>query len=310
MRKTQKKVFGLVGLALVIATTVFAALLPNPSSSAVSTVTDTVVVRVVGDVPDVNITVPKSGAVFVDPNRVISFDYEHVKYATMKVKYVDKDGVSHEYTELDRLIVGEEVGGKAYNLDLTGPKYGYGEYTITVIGENDGGVSDEDKITFSLYPVVAKVTNDEENEKIYLDLDYKPYDPESSDSGDVETLIVNIYDENGNLVGGSPITVTAPEKRIAIDYSDEIASGKYKIEVTAYGGDGEEPLYKPVIKTVDYDIDKNALPVPDTGGLFKNLNISQADYLITGLLIFGMVGIGGLVFINRRNNRRSSRRRK
>ena len=46
----------------------------------------------------------------------------------------------------------------------------------------------------------------------------------------------------------------------------------------------------------------------DTGGLFKNLNISRTDYLVTGIGLFLVVGIGSIVFISKHN--RSNKRRK
>ena len=47
--------------------------------------------------------------------------------------------------------------------------------------------------------------------------------------------------------------------------------------------------------------------VPNTGGLFAGLNISKVDYLVTGLIAFGMVGIFGIWFILK--DRKSSKRR-
>ena len=56
MKKTKKRVLGLLGLVLVIITTIFAAFLPGPEASAeggITSVTDTISVRVVGSVPDI-----------------------------------------------------------------------------------------------------------------------------------------------------------------------------------------------------------------------------------------------------------------
>ena len=44
--------------------------------------------------------------------------------------------------------------------------------------------------------------------------------------------------------------------------------------------------------------------VPDTGSnLFKDLNISNADYIVTGLLAFGFVTAFAIFLIVRRNKR-------
>jgi hypothetical protein len=46
--------------------------------------------------------------------------------------------------------------------------------------------------------------------------------------------------------------------------------------------------------------------VPNTGGFFESLNVSKADYLATGLIIFFTVGLSGIVFIAK--NKRTSRK--
>ena len=76
MKKTPKKVLGFLGLAFVAAMTIFAAALPNPEAlAASSSMTDTIIVRVIAGTPDVNIIKPSSGSVFVGPEHVVSFDF-------------------------------------------------------------------------------------------------------------------------------------------------------------------------------------------------------------------------------------------
>ena len=50
------------------------------------------------------------------------------------------------------------------------------------------------------------------------------------------------------------------------------------------------------------DEEDEDIVVPNTGGLFESLNISQSDYLITGLIIFFVVGVGGAIFIAKSKN--------
>ena len=59
MKKTQKKAFGILGLLLVIVMTIFAAIIPGPGATALSSVTDVVEIRVVGTGPHVEFTNPK-----------------------------------------------------------------------------------------------------------------------------------------------------------------------------------------------------------------------------------------------------------
>ena len=80
----------MLGLALVVITTIFAAFLPSPEASAegsVTSVTDTISVRVVGNVPDILNIKPVSGSVFIYPDQDLSFDYENVEYLTVTIYY-------------------------------------------------------------------------------------------------------------------------------------------------------------------------------------------------------------------------------
>ena len=77
MKKTKKRVLGLLGLGLVAVTTIFAASLPGPEAAAVETnsVTDTIVVRVVGKDPLLEITSDQDGKELVQQTQIFSFDY-------------------------------------------------------------------------------------------------------------------------------------------------------------------------------------------------------------------------------------------
>ena len=130
-----------------------------------------------------------------------------------------------------------------------------------------------------------------------------------NDEEKVDTIVINVYDEDGNLVEGlSPIVVEAPNKSVVIPFDDpnlDLPSGNYTLVVQAYNADGVE-LYRENSLVVYYEkieIPDTAVPdteAPDTGGFFRNFNISRTDYLLTGLTIFTIVGISGAVFISRR----------
>ena len=306
MNKTHKKILGFLGLFLVIAATIFAAFLPGPATSATSSVTDTITVRVVGAVPRVDFSNAEMGKVYTTPNQSFSFSYENVATATVTIRYTDVNGVTHTYTlNDDPYDLDYNSGDIDFNLNLS-ERYGYGDYIITVAGDGVGG-ADEDSISFSYYPVYGEATEDEDG-NINLDLEYNPDDGTGSGDGEVANIIVKVYDEEGNLVTPlSPVTVTPPTTSIELPFSDyDLPSGTYTIEITAYDQDGNE-LYKAYLTYVVYE--SKTIPVPDTGGLFKNLNISHIDYLVTGLIIFSLVGVGGIIFINKRSKRTTRRRR-
>lgn len=299
MKKTKKRVFGLLSLVLVVATTIFAAFLPGPEASALTSVTDTISVRVVGSTPDVNIISPSNNSVFVFPDQILSFNYENVGDVLATIKYTDKNGDTHNYNFVE-FDANYDADTFSDDLNLLGTNYGYGEYLLAVKGvglaideETGGRVYDEDFVEFWFYPVIGEASEDENDGLIYLDLEY------DKENENIDTIGINIYDENGNLVTAmSPIKVKAPGDRVELPFSEkDMTSGKYRIEITAYNED-EEALYNPYITYVNYE----AIPVPDTGGLFMNLNISRADYLITGLLIFFPIAIFSLVFVMKGRN--------
>lgn len=304
MRNTKKRILGLLGLVLVVVITIFAAFLPGPEALAIDSITDTISVRVVGSVPDVEILSPANGSVFVYPDQNFSFSYENVEYIHAIIKYTGKDGVAHEFELIDdsESFVDYKAGTYSEPLDLLAENYGYGQYQITVTGDGYGGVKDFADVAFSLYPVYGEA-NETDDGLIYLNLQY------DKDNKNIHTIVINIYDKNGYLVKAiSPITVRVPGDKVELPFSEnDLATGKYKIEITAYNAKGIA-LYKPYITYYYYE----NIPAPNTGGLFKGSNISRADYLVTGLLIFLSAAVLGIIFITRgkSNKRRASVRRR
>lgn len=295
MKKTPKKVLGCFGLVLVATMTIFAAFLPYPEALAVSSVTDTIVVRVLAGSPDVNINSPASGSIFVNPNQTVTFDYSKATDVLVTMEKEMPSGTPQVYT----LFSGhpdQEPGNGSVNLDLSEAIYGYGEYTAIIRGDNGNGLVDEDSVKFSYVPVSAKVEEDE-NGKVDVILDY------NEDSEDLDHFVINVYDDHGNIVSAlSNITVEKPNKIVELPFAEnKIPAGTYTIKVAAYDVNGEL-IYKTFDVVFVYDPTK----VPNTGGFFKSLNISKEDYLATGLIIFFTAGITGIVFIAK--NKRTSRK--
>lgn len=309
MKKTKKRVLGLLGLVLVIITTIFAAFLPGPEASAeggITSVTDTISVRVVGSVPDILNVKPINGSVFIYPDQDLSFDYENVEYLTITIRYTDKDDVEHIIPLLEKddpeSFVDYIPGSYSTPLDLLAEDYGYGEYRVEIVGIGFNDVKDFETVEFALYPAVGEA-NEADDGKVYLDLQY------DTKNENINTIGINIYDENGNLVNVlSSITVNAPDMRVELPFAENnLPTGNYRIEITAYNAEGEA-LYKPYIAYYYYEM----IPVPNTGALFSNLNISRTDYLVTGLIIFFLAAILGIVFIvkGRSNKSRLNKKRR
>lgn len=333
MKKTQKRVFGLFGLVFVIAVTIFAAFLPVPKTQAADQTTDTLTVRVVGSTPAVNISGIASGSVLTSASQEVSIDYENIENLLAVLKFTDVNGNVYEQTIIDssvgdkpvsyvagtsdvsfNLITGEYSYSYQYYVDGGGTAtatgggildhYGYGQYVFTASGDSVEGVPAESSVSFAFVPVAVDIKQD--GSKVSVDLDYDA-DEGTGGDGQVAKVIINIYDEKGNPVGPSPITITPPDKNYEFDMSNYgLPSGTYTVSAQAYDINGNK-LYKPFERQFYYEARRT--PVPDTGGVMGDLNISKTDYIITGLIVFSVVGISGAVFISRHDKKTGNRRK-
>lgn len=288
MKKTHKRVLGLLGILVVTAITALAAFLPVPATQATTTtVVDQINVRVVGTEVEATITEPESGSQFVNPNQTIAYQYANVKYITLTLVHTDASGTTTEYVLIDAEDV--DYATDAGTMDLNLDVYGYGEYKLYFHGEGVEGLTADDEKVFSYYPVMITAKQDT-SDTDYMDVALS-YDATNTN---IANILVQAYDANGNLVGTT--TVARGATTAQFDFSEE-DSGTYTFTATALDASGNA-LYLPATTTADFKVD--AIPVPhtaDTGGLFKNANISQVDYLITGMVIFGIIAVAGTVFI-------------
>ena len=204
----------------------------------------------------------------------------------------------------------------AKTIDINASEYGYGKYIVSVKGVGYDGVYDEDSVLFYYLPVYARAEVDSVTGKHYVDMEYAAYEGEVEEGeelkGEVAKIIINVYDKDGVLVEAlSPIEVLPPVTRVEIPFAaKEMPSGTYTISVSAYGIDGDE-LYKPYVLTTEYKAaEVPDAGAPDTGGLFQNLNISKEDYLVSGLIVFFVLGIVafGIVARNKKTTPRKHRR--
>lgn len=305
MRKTHKNFLGLFSLVVVVATTIYAAWLPGPEASAAGSVTDTIIVRVVSAGPNVDVVTPDSGFTTTDSTQIINYNYENVTSVTVTVEYTDPDGNPHSYL-LETFTPSEAVGTRQFALDMKDPRLGFGDFVVTITGTNaDTGGVDGDSVAFTHIPVTTEIEEDKTTGEISAILDYDETDPS------IKKIELNIYDKDGNLIEGiSPIIVDSPTKKVSLPLAEHgLGPGDYIVTTTALGDDGE-PLYDDYDVDLKYDVidvptTDDDVDVPDTGGLFAGLNISKSDYLITGLVIFFLIGLTGVFYIaKKRSNKR------
>ena len=177
-------------------------------------------------------------------------------------------------------------------------KYGYGKYALTLVGTAEDGVKDYDERIFYYYPVISNVTEDDKTGDYILNLDYA----DEEDGGNVKKLLVEVYDKDGNLI--DTIWVDAPTKKVILPPAgkeDLYKAGDIRLEIYAWDTTDESQLikenklYNPYPVTFNYEV----IPTPDTGSFLRELNISREDYLVTGLIVFGIIAIAGIVFLKK-----------
>ena len=338
MKKTQKKLLGSLGLLVVVAMTVFAAYLPGPETSAIetTTLTDVISVRVVGEAPYVEITgMPDS--IVTSYNQRFGVNYENVGAISAKIQYTDESGKTYDAEDLfDGLDVTYLPGSlsidninfktgeytysyQRYNAEgeievvsgLTGnlSHFGFGTYRITVQGTGVDGEASEPSvgtITYaSVYSETHTVENPDGTTSNYVDLHYTPA---TQDGGDVSSIKIVVKDAEGNevfTIGSIPASSDG-HSSIELPFDTYgLPDGNYTIGVYVYGANDEQ-LGSAYTLEVTYEEDIIYVPdTGDTGGLFNGLNISRSDYIITGVMAFGIIAIAGAAFLIRTNRQKA-----
>lgn len=293
MKKAKKQLLGLFGLSFVATMTVAAANIPPQEALATSTISDTFTVRVIGTVPDVNIRGIQNEAVFVNTSHAFSIDYENVATVKIRVTYTNDRNISSTRTILERTFTENKVGVLDYNISdiIEGPD-AFGKYVIDVDTTSSDGIFDEDTISFFYQPAKEEAVVDDVTGKHYVELEHMD---------NVKKVIVNIYDKSGNIVATlPPITVSSSTTRIEIPFESlNLPSGEYSLGISYLDEHGTE-IHKSQVSGIQFTAaEVPDAGVPDTGGLFQNLNISNEDYLISGLIVFFVFGIVALGIILR-----------
>ncbi len=279
MEKRQKRFLGLLGLFAVAAMTIVAAIMPSPGASAIGTtsMTDNLEVTVVSNTPVVDIKSNIDGKETSFPSFTLDIDHAHVETIHIYQTYTDADGVTHEKIKIATYDELGDTVGSITNEKF--PLYEYGKYIISAeaIASDGSSTVPDDYVTFEYLPVIVTVEEDTTTGDYTVTV--------VSHGDDVDS--VEVYLE-GVIVG--TLDKDNLDKPVVFSMADK-PSGTYTITVVAKDADGNV-LYIPLTITINYEaIEIPDAGKPDTGGLFKNVEISKEDYLTTGVIIFFILGI-------------------
>lgn len=316
MQKTKKQLLGFAGLAAVGIMTAVAYAMPAAAAEEVPPSAD-------GDV-NISVTILRGRATgyLINPadkstimkGGDITYAYEEVSKVEVKVERLTNDGY-------------KEVFSEEYPYDPTT----HGTNSVPMSEIPGFGESEADyKVTLEFYDAQGQYANEDTSTFKYrfmkADIAKQPAtngDPILNvDINDaIDSVRVYIYrgaeplvDKDGKQVyvdlTRDDIDPTTGRITTVLPFAENDANdGSYAIVVEAYEGTPSEGrLLSMVTLDTDYKLIKPADPnlpetPPNTGFVIGDLNISRIDYLITGLIVFGMVAGFALYLVHRKSRR-------
>ncbi len=291
MRKA-KKLLGFACLAAVGLMTAVAYCLPTPEAAAqAADVNINVTVR--ESHASVHLVTPKDGDQTVRDELAISTDYTETLKIEYSLVYTAPDG--HQQTfDLPSYTPAAQDGTHDFTVDLS--SYGFGNYTLTAKITGVGGVTFEDAVKFEYCAVIVEQIGTDEWGNPIVKIYANPK---------VAGLTIPVYDENGKALAATPLRVADHEFDASHIATVTIPMDTYSAPAGDYLGlalpyDAADNLLK------NYPFEFTYTPVvkvPNTGLTLSNLNITKADYLLTGLVMFGAVA-GFAIFLVARKSRR------
>lgn len=294
MKIARKHALGLGCLAIVGAITAFAFTLPTGAVSVGGAVE--VTVEVYSSNAETQINKPQDGEIFSEPQITFSETHSHAKSVSYYLTKLNPDGSVASKVEIEeQRIEGTNVSGTTtFMLDMN--NYGgTGVYIFESKLIGDDGTTHTDHVQFTYAAIQAEEPEvSPTGATIKYRVNYTP---------GVKSLTYQLFDSKNNAIS-EPVTVntTDPVKGgymdIEIDVTNfDMVSGVYQILTI---GHSEENGAGQTIGSdlVDFDyVAPDSPNVPDTGSLLGALNISRADYLITGILGFTAISIAALFIV-------------
>lgn len=339
MRRTKKQLLGLAGLAVVGVMTAVAYCLPAPGAAAAedgevppSTSNGTsVVVTVRSDAKNyVHINSPANGTTIEEPEFTVNYLAQETDQVNTYLEYTRDNKVVRKLVDTFTTSSNYQTN----NVDINLTNYGgvSGQYKVIVESRDMNNMINEDSVTVNYRVMKPSIE--------YMPA--KNGDPilDATINSTVNRLVVRAYDSNNKLLfvdangqdapivlGRDAINPTTGMITKVLPFSDyKAAAGKYHIVVVAQDADGDSISMGTIAITYDpahpenpvlpYDPNdptdpnhpdnpnnSNKPDVPNTGSNLSDLNISKIDYLITGLVVFGLVSVFAVYLVMRKSRR-------
>lgn len=308
MRKTHKNILGFAGLGLVAAVTTAAAMLPSPNVAAMPSFTDVIQVRIENQESSFELS-SGSPEVIYGPSYDFRADWDNVGQIDITLVNKDDSGnIIYGPVTIWSGNAGWATGDRTFSLNLD-DYGGYGNFTITGIGEGYGSVPIERILTVRYEEPVEDIYTDEEGEG-YGDVEEIPTETKTIETEvydengnvirvirtDVETGKTEVYGKDGHLITSFPDGYDVTGDKTLI-YMGGLKGGVYPGRIKFLDEDGD-PIGRGIKVRIHWAGDKEII-VPDTGGFFQGLNISREDYLITGAVVFMIIGVVAFGIVKR-----------
>ncbi len=313
MQKTKKQLLGFVGLAAVGIMTAVAYAMPAAAAEE-EPLTGTGDVNVVVTVPTQEgagkITAPVDGSIKTEPNTEVVYMYNEIANAKLYIEYKDQNNnivrkLLDDFTPDEPYSAGE----RRIDVNLLDYSERENDYKVILQVTNlDGATTGDDIVTFSYRIMTAEFEKKPaSNGDPILNIDI---------NSEVDKVYVYIYDKNGEPLitdeDGNEVPVlvnrddidpaTGLITKVLPFAENEAANGKYTTVVVAYNAKGN--IISMVNLDTEYTFINPDLPeTPNTGFTIGDLNISKVDYLITGLIVFGVVAGFALYLVYRKSRR-------
>lgn len=314
MRKRKKQLLGILGLIAVFVMTAIAYALPTPDAYAESSVSDSVKVKVT--IPEsesrLSIISPKNGDVLTSQtngNNLVDVKIDHQQVYKVKLNTTCRNEAGDVTANVNS--ESDTSNNPSGELDVTadlGKLSGVNYCRLTATGlDKNGNDAIQDIVEFTFRSVSVDIDDKtDENGNPITNIVI---------SDDVVKVMVQVFDKQGNPIfvnkdgtdepiwipvdkffpigdGNLSLSLSLPMKEYGAP------AGWYDLVVVGY--DSKDAVVS--MNVTEFYYGDETADVPNAGSIFKDLNISHADYIITGLVVFGLVS-GFAIFLIIRNKR-------